>query len=178
MRRYLAIAVIVIAASCTNSETKTVTLKDTAASAADSTSIAAVKLKNDTVQTIYDGYQSLKNALVATNYKEAQAAASTLKSSLATFKGCESTAVTAGKIAEAKDITAQRAAFTSLSADLIAMFKHADLEQGVIYVQHCPMANKGEGGDWLASAKNIQNPYYGDEMMECGAVVEEIKATK
>jgi Cu(I)/Ag(I) efflux system membrane fusion protein len=37
------------------------------------------------------------------------------------------------------------------------------------------MANKGDGGDWLSSVKKIQNPYYGDEMMECGSVVEEIK---
>jgi len=178
MRNYLAIAVIAIAASCTNPETKTVTLKDSAATTAASDSTANVRLKNDTVQNIYNGYESLKNALVGTDYKAAQEAADALHTTLATFKGCESTAVTADKIAKAEDISAQRAAFTSLSSDLIAMFKHADLAEGTIYVQHCPMANKGDGGDWLASAKKIENPYYGDEMMECGAVVEEIKATR
>jgi Cu(I)/Ag(I) efflux system membrane fusion protein len=62
-----------------------------------------------------------------------------------------------------------------LSTDVIALFKHADLKKGSIYVQHCPMANNGDGGDWLATENKIQNPYYGDEMMECGRVLEEIK---
>jgi hypothetical protein len=38
------------------------------------------------------------------------------------------------------------------------------------------MANKGDGGDWLSTEKEIRNPYYGDEMLECGRVAEEIKA--
>ena len=58
------------------------------------------------------------------------------------------------------------------------MFKHASIEKGAIFVEHCPMANNGEGGDWLASEKKINNPYYGKEMLECGSVVEEIKAAK
>ena len=65
--------------------------------------------------------------------------------------------------------------FTALNTDLIALFKNVELTAGTIFVQHCPMANKGDGGDWLSSVKKIQNPYYGDEMMECGSVVEEIK---
>jgi len=36
------------------------------------------------------------------------------------------------------------------------------------------MANNGNGGDWLSSEKKIQNPYYGSDMMECGAVLETI----
>ena len=46
-----------------------------------------------------------------------------------------------------------RLSFTYLSADVIAMFKHATLTSGAIYVQHCPMANKGDGGDWLRPAR-------------------------
>jgi hypothetical protein len=50
------------------------------------------------------------------------------------------------------------------------------LQRVMIYVQHCPMANNGDGGDWLSAENKIQNPYYGSEMMECGAVIAEIKA--
>lgn len=85
------------------------------------------------------------------------------------------TAIIANKIENSTDIAVQRKEFTALSNDVIALFKHADLKSGTIFVQHCPMANKGEGGDWLSSAQKIQNPYYGSEMMECGAVIEEIK---
>jgi hypothetical protein len=37
------------------------------------------------------------------------------------------------------------------------------------------MANDGNGGYWLSSEPQIKNPYYGDEMLECGEVKEEIK---
>lgn len=84
----------------------------------------------------------------------------------------------AEKIAGTEDIKIQRKEFTALSSDVIALFKHADITQGSIYVQHCPMANNGDGGDWLSSEKKISNPYYGKEMLTCGAVLEVIKAKK
>lgn len=175
MRNYLAVVLVAGLISCNNTNQKVAGNLEKDSTSKVDVKGQAVALKDSKVQAIYDGYITLKNALVQTKYEDAQQAAANLKSALATFKGCESTALTAEKIAVAKDIAAQRKDFTSLSADLIAMFKHADLEKGSIYVQHCPMANKGDGGDWLASEKNIQNPYYGSEMMECGAVVDEIK---
>ncbi|MCY1532448.1 hypothetical protein D9M68_677230 [compost metagenome] len=69
-------------------------------------------------------------------------------------------------------------AFTTLSSDLIALFKNAELQSGTIFIQHCPMANKGDGGDWLSTNRLVENPYYGSQMMNCGSVIEEIKAAK
>jgi hypothetical protein len=37
------------------------------------------------------------------------------------------------------------------------------------------MAKNGDGAYWLASEKEIKNPYYGDDMLNCGEVKEEIK---
>ncbi|RZK80297.1 MAG: DUF3347 domain-containing protein [Pedobacter sp.] len=167
--------VLLILFSCSNTDQKN------AATATDSSkteladTTATVQLKDAKLQSIYDGYISLKNSLVDTKYDESKNAASELQTHLAAYKGCEQTATVAGKIAGAKDIVEQRKQFTQLSADLIAVLKQAELSSGAIYVQHCPMANNGDGGDWLSSQKNIQNPYYGDEMMECGAVLAEIK---
>ncbi|TDQ11971.1 DUF3347 domain-containing protein [Pedobacter metabolipauper] len=176
MKKYFAACIIMIAVSCTNAEKKTERSSDSTSK--ETKSAAHVELSDAKVQRIYEDYISLKDALVKTQFEAAKAEAAKLETSLADYKGCESTSVTAGKIASAKDIIAQRTAFTALSSDVIALFKHADLKKGAIYVQHCPMANEGNGGDWLASEKNIQNPYYGDEMMECGAVIEEIKTAK
>ncbi|RQO69581.1 hypothetical protein DBR43_16035 [Pedobacter sp. KBW06] len=179
MKRYLAVAAIMIATSCTNTNQKVALSADSTAKSKEAeTATVSVQLKDASVQSIYNGYISLKNALVSSKFEDAQKTAAVLKTSLAGYKGCENTAVTAGKIAAAKDLAAQRKDFTALSSDLIALFKHADIEKGAIYVQHCPMANNGNGGDWLASEKKIQNPYYGDEMMECGAVLEELKPAK
>lgn len=136
-----------------------------------------VKLKNDTLQHIFDNYIELKNALVKSDAVASAEHAKKLELSLAKFPGCETTSVMAKNMADSKDLKDQRKLFTALSTDLIALYKSVDLgANSTIYVQHCPMANKGDGGDWLAKEKQIRNPYYGDEMLECGNVVEEIKS--
>jgi Cu(I)/Ag(I) efflux system membrane fusion protein len=40
-----------------------------------------------------------------------------------------------------------------------------------IFVQKCPMANNNKGAFWLSINKEIRNPYYGEQMMTCGSVV-------
>ncbi len=135
----------------------------------------SVQFNNAQQTELFKAYEKLKNDLVKSDFEAGKASARVLASVLKDCKDCQTTTATAAKIALVKDIKEQRKSFTSLSNDLITLFKHANLKSGTIYVQHCPMANKGEGGDWLSSEKKIQNPYYGDEMMECGAVIEEIK---
>jgi hypothetical protein len=58
---------------------------------------------------------------------------------------------------------------------LITLFKKAEITSGSMFVQYCPMANEGEGGYWLSSETEIRNPYYGDEMLNCGEVKETIE---
>jgi Cu(I)/Ag(I) efflux system membrane fusion protein len=183
MRNYILGLVLLTLFSCTNNNTgNTGAAADS--SVADSAAVktadvsSGTELSEPVEQTIFDGYIALKNALVATKFEDAKKVAADLSKSLKAREGCENTALIADRISAAKDIAAQRKDFTALSSDVIALFRHADLKKGVIYVQHCPMANDGNGGDWLANEQKIQNPYYGDEMMECGAVVEEIKADK
>nr|WP_121273021.1 DUF3347 domain-containing protein [Pedobacter schmidteae] len=177
MRKYLAVMLITGIVSCTNTDKKVAGNSDTTSTTVKTTA-AGVELKDTKVQAIYNGYIALKDALVGTKFEDAQKAAAVLKTDLANYKGCENTSLIADKIANAKDIKTQRHEFTSLSSDVIALFKHADVVKGTIFIQHCPMANNGDGGDWLAAEQKIQNPYYGDEMMECGRVLEEIKSVK
>jgi hypothetical protein len=173
MKKYFAAGLLLALVSCKSSPEKTaVVVQDT--TAVSENNVSDVTIAHVKAQTIYNDYISLKNSLVATEYEAAQKSATKLKSSLTAYPGCENTALIAGKISGAKDIATQRKEFTLLSSDVIAMFKHADVSSGAIYVQHCPMANNGNGGDWLSSEKKIQNPYYGSEMMECGAVLETI----
>ena len=175
MKKYFAIAGLLLLFSCSNSEQKNAVGADSANAEIAAADSSSVELADPKVQTIYNDYIVLKNALVNTNFDDAKKSAAALSASLANYAGCENTAVVADKISSAKDIAGQRKEFTHLSNDVIAMFKTAELKSGSIYVQHCPMANDGDGGDWLSSRKNIQNPYYGDQMMECGAVLQEIK---
>lgn len=176
IKSYLGLLAVAILVACNSANKSTETKDSITVSESDTTKAVALGFKDEKLQTIYTSYIKLKDQLVASNYNDAKPAAVELASSLKGLTGCESATTIAHKIAEAKDIKAQRAAFTDLNVELIPVFKHATLTSGTIYLQHCPMANKGDGGDWLASEKNIRNPYYGDEMMECGRVAEEIKA--
>ncbi|RZL54749.1 MAG: DUF3347 domain-containing protein [Pedobacter sp.] len=176
-KKYIGLVALVCAAllAC-NSNKQSAETKDTTVLATDTSVVAPLGFQDEKLQHIYAAYIKLKDQLVATKLETAKPAAIELAKALKSFEGCENAAVIAGKIAEAKDIKAQRAAFTDLNVEIIPVFKHAALTSGTIYVQHCPMANNGDGGDWLSSEKKIQNPYYGDEMMECGRVAEEIIA--
>ena len=37
---------------------------------------------------------------------------------------------------------------------------------------HCPMAFDNKGADWLQGTGSIRNPYFGADMLSCGAPVE------
>lgn len=175
VKKYVGISAMLLIMACNNATNQKGAEKDTIATQKNAVTSTNVDFKDSKLQKIYASYITLKDALVNTNSKLAQTAAKGLATELKGYSGCENTALIAQKISESVDQVAQRKEFTGLSNDVIAMFKHAELTSGIIYVQHCPMANKGDGGDWLSSEKKIQNPYYGSEMMECGAVIEEIK---
>lgn len=175
MKKYSGIALILVIAACSN--TQNPKEADLPKSSNEVHSITNVELENDKLQLIYDSYVHLKDALVLSKYDEAKTAASSLEKQLSTYEGCENTSLIAKKISVSKDLAGQRKDFTYLSSDVIALFNHATIKKGTIYVEHCPMANKGDGGSWLSSEKKIQNPYYGEEMMECGSVKQEFKAS-
>ncbi|MDZ7755772.1 efflux RND transporter periplasmic adaptor subunit [Rhodohalobacter sp.] len=40
---------------------------------------------------------------------------------------------------------------------------------GELYKQYCPMYDGGS--NWISDSKEIENPYYGDEMLKCGETV-------
>jgi len=178
MKKYIGIAMLSALVACTNIEKKSETATDSVAKTDTVALNTDIQLADPKIEKIYSGYIALKNSLVMSNAAAAHQTAMDLSVALKGFEGCENTALIADKIAGTEDIKEQRKEFTALSSDVIALFKHVDLKKGTIYIQHCPMANNGDGGDWLSSEQKIRNPYYGDKMLECGGVVESITAKK
>jgi hypothetical protein len=174
MKRIVGIALIATLFACNQAEKKSTEGKDSVKK--DSLAISKISIKDEKKAVIFSHYEDLKNALVKSDSLMAQKSAIALEKELATYKGCETTSTIAKKITQNSNLVAQRKEFTALSTDLIALFKTTELSSGIIYIQHCPMANKGDGGDWLSTQKEVRNPYYGDAMLECGSVVGEIKA--
>ena len=68
-----------------------------------------------------------------------------------------------------------RSSFDELSAAVIGLIKTTQPNNNLLYVQHCPMADNKRGADWLSLSSEIQNPYLGGEMPDCGAVRDSIQ---
>jgi hypothetical protein len=146
-----------------------------------------IQVVNET-QIVFDNYFALKDALVKTDAGTANAKAATLLASLnainmgkmkmdehnAFMKVEKALKADASTISTNKDVAAQRAAFSNLSNNMIALIKVAKATE-TVYVQHCPMANDGKGADWLSKENAVKNPYYGNMMLTCGKTVETIK---
>lgn len=73
----------------------------------------------------------------------------------------------ASLIADAKDLSVQRKAFSNLSNNMSVLAGQFKLSDNPIYQQYCPMAK----AYWLSNEKEIKNPYYGSSMLSCGSVI-------
>lgn len=145
---------------------------------ADSISVSKpvdIELKDANTDLAYDQYLKLKDVFVLSDSTQTQSAAKELAVTLSEITGTENMTKLASSMASEVSLSKQRIIFTTLSTELIAMFKKAEITSGSMFVQYCPMANEGEGGYWLASETEIRNPYYGDEMLNCGEVKETIQ---
>ncbi len=174
INKFIAIATLsVLTISCNQTTEKTSSeeakqTKETSAAAGN------IKFKDAKTSEAFMHYHELRDALSKDNMTNAKEHADALGKELATLNGCEPTAITAKTIGNAKSIKEQRDAFVTLNKDLVPFFKAAPVESGKAFVAFCPMANDNKGAYWLSTAKEIKNPYYGEEMISCGEVKETI----
>ena len=78
-------------------------------------------------------------------------------------------------ISASDNISTQRISFAEFNDALYASVKAFGLHHGMIYYQYCPMANGDKGAYWLSNIEEIENPYFGDEMLKCGETREKIE---
>ncbi|MDM8159967.1 efflux RND transporter periplasmic adaptor subunit [Labilibaculum sp. K2S] len=78
-------------------------------------------------------------------------------------------------IADSEDIGKQRTAFAPFNQALYKSIKLFGLDKVTTYYQFCPMAADDKGAYWFSNSEEIQNPYFGGEMLGCGEVKETIK---
>ena len=133
--------------------------------------MAMASFMDEATESAWASYLRLKTALVNSDLKEAQAAADKLAGSLG--EGNSAVGQMASEISQAPDIEKQRQLFSALGEQIEPLFRE-NLSEGTIYKQFCPMAFNNEGGYWLSDKGEIRNPYFGDKMLKCGKVAEEI----
>ncbi|MCF8308834.1 MAG: DUF3347 domain-containing protein, partial [Bacteroidales bacterium] len=78
-------------------------------------------------------------------------------------------------IAGTNDLNKQRNAFVDFNPAFHEAVTAFGLSGVKAYYQYCPMANSNEGAYWFSDEEQIRNPYYGEQMLTCGEVREEIK---
>lgn len=129
-------------------------------------------------------YIALKDAFVSTDAAAATAAAITFKENISMVdmtlvKGdahlywmdkMDGLQKHSEKITKIGDIEKQRKQFQGVTKLMIPILRAFGVEGTTIYIQHCPMAFKNRGADWLSTEEQIRNPYFGDKMMKCGMV--------
>ena len=79
------------------------------------------------------------------------------------------------KIAGTDDLKKQRSAFVDFNLTFHDAVTTFGLSGVKAYYQFCPMANSNEGAYWFSDEEQIRNPYYGEQMLTCGEVREEIE---
>ena len=130
-------------------------------------------------------YLVLKDALVASDEAKAEkAAGETLKAlgavdmmllegdaHMAWMKQQKAIESNLKGIAQMKGLEMKRSHFSTVSGNLTdAINSFGVVTNHTVYVEHCTMANNGQGANWLSTEKEIKNPYYGDAMLKCGTV--------
>tara|TARA_R110001592_G_scaffold124156_2_gene332837 strand:+ start:8622 stop:9467 length:846 start_codon:yes stop_codon:yes gene_type:complete len=139
------------------------------------------------LSTVFDTYFAVKDALVKTDGTTASAKATDMLSAInevkmetlkidvhmVWMKVLENLKEDVTTISLSKDTKTQRASFDTLSESIYKLIKVSKQETPTYY-QHCPMANEGQGANWLSKEETIKNPYYGSQMLSCGKTVETI----
>jgi len=134
------------------------------------------------LNTVFEQYIDLKDAFVQSDVNKAKQASEKMEQSLARvdmslLKGDVHTQWMnlTGKINDpltriqsSDDLEEQRKDFSILSNELYKTIKSFGLTGKTVYYQFCPMAFGNKGAFWLSTKKEILNPYYGDQMLECG----------
>jgi len=141
-----------------------------------SNTIISVSFEDETITDLVNDYLVLKNALVETNGEETQKAAKELLETIenSSNEALSNLEVQVQKVAETTDPESQRVTFDLISEQMVLLAKSSVLTEGKLYKQYCPMAKNNEGAFWLSASKEIQNPYFGDKMLNCGSIEEEI----
>ena len=124
-----------------------------------------------------NSYLEIKDALVKTDGEAASKAARKLVEALGEHQDelAQKIRFDAEHISETKDAGHQREHFNTLSDNIYALVKATGANDSKLYRQYCPMAMDNKGAYWLSAEKQVNNPYFGDKMLHCGSVKEELK---
>lgn len=133
----------------------------------DTAESQTLAFKNDLSQKVYDQYQQIKNSIATGNTTDTQEAARELSATIS------NNYIEISKISKAlvqtSELEQQKAKFAELTNHIEDYFA-ANIAEGVLYKQFCPMALNDKGAYWFSKTEAIENPYFEGGMLKCGSV--------
>lgn len=145
---------------------------------------------------LLNAYNSLKDALVASDTAKASAAALVLRAAADSLKVNEikgdSTGViketaqtftstitgSAKALAAEKDLKNKRNEFAMIADAMWSLTRTVRYSDQKLYWEYCPMAFDNKGAYWISYEREIKNPYFGSQMMNCGSVEDSLDYSK
>ncbi len=130
-------------------------------------------------------YMNLKDAFVQSETKRVSALAKLASSKLKNIETSEvskdvqsqmeALQAQLNAISASSHLENQRDEFVALNENIVGIALKTRVAKN-IYIQKCPMANNNKGAMWLSHEKLVKNPYYGEQMLSCGSVIDSISA--
>lgn len=74
-------------------------------------------------------------------------------------------------LSKTPDLLQQRKNLNLLSIAVYDLLKKSGYHDQNLFLQYCPMARNNVGGFWISRSEEIQNPYFGAEMLSCGETI-------
>jgi hypothetical protein len=112
-------------------------------------------------KAVLQSYEAVRVALAKDDLAAAQKASVDLSKKAQEIKN-DVLAQNATDLSKSDKIELAREHFKVISTEAI---KLVDAKSG-LYIMTCPMAN----ADWIQTKKEVENPYYGKSMLNCGMI--------
>ncbi|WPZ10952.1 efflux RND transporter periplasmic adaptor subunit [Roseivirga spongicola] len=139
------------------------------------------------LQAVFNAYLPVKDALIQSDAKTASQEAENLQATIDKvnmklvkgeghiewMKDLEVLQESTEGIVRESDIEKARMMLSPLSDQLYHSLKKFEVKIGG-YRQFCPMAKNNQGAFWLSNSEKILNPYFGDAMLTCGEITEDL----
>lgn len=152
----------------------------------ENTFVTGNAFKNQ-LRNVFEAYLPVKDALVQSEQAVVKSTAKELENALNAvdmkyiqgeahkvwMEDLSSLKASVSLISSSSNLKKMREALSPLSDQLYHSLKKFRVEvEG--YRQYCPMAKNNKGAYWLSDSDEILNPYFGDTMLTCGNVDDEL----
>lgn len=176
--------------SCSNDDAKQVTVEPQKALGQSVNSDSF----NVSFNAVLSSYYELKNAFIKEDINVINKVSNTLITNTAALKLTElkadSLIVNTAKqytqnlqdelngLVKEADLENKRQSFQIVTNDVYDLIRTVKYDRAKVYLQHCPMAFKNKGADWLSNSSEIENPYLPKMMLDCGVIKDSVDFNK